>query len=84
MIDYLKEIDDLLIKMFKNHELLLIKSNLSYHSSESSEMDNKTSCQRKIIISNLKWHSSTVRLLINIIILLRTLININHISFFAL
>ena len=57
----LAAINDLLIRMFKDNELCLIKENTTYHSPEDSETDEKNSNnRRRVITKDLKWRSSTV------------------------
>ena len=55
-------IDDPLVHIFKERELHLIMNNNVYHSPEVSESDEEyPSNQRKIIVKDLRWRSSTVR-----------------------
>ena len=53
--------------MFKDHEIQPIKNNSTYYSSKISETDEEdTFNKRKIIVKDLKWHSVTIRLMMNI------------------
>ncbi|CAG8660305.1 13506_t:CDS:2 [Funneliformis mosseae] len=49
------EINDLLLKLFEDQEILLIKNNSAYHSPEISETDEENlSDRRKIIKKDLR------------------------------
>jgi hypothetical protein len=64
MLNQLSDINDPLISMFRESELKPIKDNSAYHSPEVSETDEENQdAKRKIVTKDLKWRSTTVRLL---------------------
>ena len=63
-IDHLAAINDPVIKLFKKAELRPIKKSSAYHSPDVSETDDENlDNKRKIVTKDLKWRSSTVRLI---------------------
>ncbi len=69
VIKHLMAIDDPLVCIFKERELHPIMNNNAYHSPEVSESDEEYPLnQRKIIVKDLRWRSSTVRFIIMICI----------------
>ncbi len=61
MIKYLQNINDPLIQKFYDDQLNPILKNNVYHSSEISETDEENqSSKRKVIIRDLRWHSTII------------------------
>ena len=62
-IEHLAAIEDPIISMFNKGELRPIKESSAYHSPEVSETDEESPNQRKVVIKDLEWQSSTVKLI---------------------
>ena len=58
MIQHLQVVGDELIKQFKKNELQPVVDNNIYHSPEESETDSEN--DKKIVVNDLRWRSSTV------------------------
>lgn len=61
MITHLRKIGDPLVKKIRGEYLQPVLVDNAYHSPEISETDEENSSgQRKLVIKDLKWRSSTV------------------------
>lgn len=61
MIMHLKKTGDPLVQKIHDNYLQPVLDNSAYHSPEISETDDENSTgQRKIVVKDLKWRSSTV------------------------
>lgn len=63
MIKHLQVVDDELIKQIKDVDLKPVIDNNLYHSPEDSETDQESG-EKKIVIKDLRWRSSTVSIII--------------------
>jgi hypothetical protein len=60
MILHLQKVGDPIVQKFQDENLQPVLNDSAYHSPEISETDEENPDQRKVVIKDLKWWSSTV------------------------
>ena len=60
MILHLQKVGDPIVRKFQDENLQPVLNDSAYYSPEISEMDEENPNQRKVVIKDLKWRSSTV------------------------